>query len=175
MQGTQCPNNDHPDGWELGSDEVHWGIVIQAGLDVSNYEVRLISNGAVTRYTLPDSGLRYGSASISPGTQRLEIWNGGSNPAYVAQGGRCVSSGCPDGIFNMNQIVVGLVPFTSGMNLDLCQCGPSGSESSDGSTYSCATCRSFDLVGDAKVCARTIIISCRSEVVYTGHHGSYDG
>lgn len=50
----------------------------------------------------------------------MEILSGTTTIA-VAQGGRCVSTLCPDNIFNMNQIVAGLSPPSSAPPQSLCE------------------------------------------------------
>lgn len=49
------------------------------------------------------------STGIGAGAQRLELWDFGySRVALAAIGGRCIFSGCPDRIYNMNYQVVEL-------------------------------------------------------------------
>lgn len=59
---------------------------------------------------------------------RLEVRDGAANLVKVAAGGRCVSSGCPEGIYNMNPQVVGLSDANEGLNT--CPDYPPGSGTS---------------------------------------------
>ncbi|THH27350.1 hypothetical protein EUX98_g6839 [Antrodiella citrinella] len=148
MQDASCPNGDHPLGYEVDTDTVSWAIVIQGGVYVSTWTIQVISGGHYTTYDVPGTGLRYASAPMYPGTQRIEIWDG-STLIYIAQDARCVSSGCPDGIFNMNVVVAPLQQFTSGMTVETCQCGPSTDDYENGQAISCSSCGTFDLHGDS--------------------------
>lgn len=72
--------------------------------------VRAVSNGVVLQTANVSPGLNWGSPSgMQAGAQALEVLNAGGNVVASAGGGRCVSGGCPDGIYNMNVQVLGLV------------------------------------------------------------------
>ncbi|KAJ7489019.1 glycosyl hydrolase family 71-domain-containing protein [Mycena latifolia] len=118
MQSSVCPSGSYPDGWEAGTDQVNWAIVV--GTSLSNIVVHVTSGSVTTIYTAVGSGLHYGVAAKHPGQQLLEVYSGTTKIA-VAQGGRCVSSLCPDGIFNMNDIVVGVVSPGSAPSQVVCE------------------------------------------------------
>jgi len=103
------PGNDRankPDGWESGTDALNWAIVAPAG---KSYSVRLISNGQVVATIALKAGLNYGSQiGVRPGLQRMELIDASGKVLLAAAGGRCISSGCPDCIYNMNYQVVEL-------------------------------------------------------------------
>ena len=72
-------------------------------------QVRTISNGVVLQTANVYPGMNWGSPSgVQAGVQVLELVDSGGNVVMSATGGKCVSSGCPDGIYNMNYQVVGL-------------------------------------------------------------------
>lgn len=73
-------------------------------------KVRAISNGVVLQEVSGWPGMNWGSPSgVQAGVQRLEVVDGSGNVVMVATGVKCVDAGCPDGIYNMNYQVVGLV------------------------------------------------------------------
>lgn len=103
------PGNDRankPEGWEAGNDNLNWGIVAPSG---QSYSVRLISNGVVLATVPLSAGLNYGAQpGVIAGPQRMELINSAGTVILVARGGRCVSGGCPDCIYNMNYQVAEL-------------------------------------------------------------------
>ncbi|KAJ7116114.1 glycosyl hydrolase family 71-domain-containing protein [Mycena crocata] len=109
MGDTTCPNGDHPGGWEVARDDLSWGLVLKAGKDTSNYRLYLISGGTITLHTGFKDGLNFGTTVLSPGMQRLELYDG-PRLIYEAKGGRDVHSDCPDGIYNMNSVAVSVLP-----------------------------------------------------------------
>lgn len=106
LQTSTCSSGDHPDGWSLGKDQLNWAIVIETGTDTSNYVLRIFNGASTTEHTGLTTGLNYGYVTVVAGTPYAELYDG-DTLVYIASGGREVSSGCPDGIFNMNDIVVG--------------------------------------------------------------------
>ena len=108
-KASTCPNNaPTPQGWETATDSLNWAIVLASGS--SGMKVRVLSNGVVLQTTGVYPGLNYGSPSgIQAGVQRLEVVDASGNVVMSATGGKCVSNGCPDGIYNMNYQVVDLV------------------------------------------------------------------
>ena len=107
------PGNDRvnkPDGWESGNDVLNWGIVAPSD---KSYSVRLISNGKVLGTVALKAGLNYGAQSgVIPGPQRMELIDASGTVVFAASGGRCISDGCPDCIYNMNYQVVELTRDT---------------------------------------------------------------
>lgn len=68
------------------------------------------------------AGLNYGSAPIGAGFPKLEF-----GTSLTAGGGRCVSSSCPDCIYNMNPQVLGLTTGAKGDgSCPTTLCAPSG-------------------------------------------------
>jgi len=108
LQTATCPNNaPQPQGWDTGSDSLNWAIVVGTGY--SGMKVRAISNGVVLQTANVYPGMNWGSPSgVQAGVQRLELVDSTGKVVMSATGGKCVSSGCPDGIYNMNFQVVGL-------------------------------------------------------------------
>ncbi|KAJ7772793.1 glycosyl hydrolase family 71-domain-containing protein [Mycena olivaceomarginata] len=109
MQGTSCPNGDHPDGWTKGNDDLSWGLVLRAGRDTSQYRLYLFSGSSIALHTGFKDGLNFGTTPISPGVQRMELYDG-QTLIYEAKGPREVHSDCPDGIFNMNVVAGNVIP-----------------------------------------------------------------
>ncbi|KAF7337109.1 Glucan endo-alpha-glucosidase agn1 [Mycena venus] len=118
MMSSQCPDGSYPDGWETGSDQVNWAVVVGASL--SNIVVKVTSGPVTETFNPIVGGLHKGTTAKHPGQQLLEVFSGTTRIA-VAQGGRCVSSLCPDNIFNMNNIVVGLTSPGSAPPPALCE------------------------------------------------------
>ena len=108
LQDATCPNNaQQPEGWATGRDSLNWAVVIAAGSN--GMQVRAISNGVVLQTATVYPGMNWGSPSgVQAGVQMLELVDAGGNVVMTATGGKCVSSGCPDGVYNMNFQVVGL-------------------------------------------------------------------
>ncbi|KAK4692441.1 hypothetical protein P7C71_g4764, partial [Lecanoromycetidae sp. Uapishka_2] len=107
LQAAVCNGDTKPQGFENGRDALNWAIVLPAGS--SGMQVRLTSNGNVLQTIGVNSGLNYGSpAGVQAGDQMLELLDAGGHVIMTANNGSSVSSGCPDGIYNMNYQVVGL-------------------------------------------------------------------
>ncbi|KAJ7354711.1 glycoside hydrolase [Mycena albidolilacea] len=100
---STCDASTHPSNSAAGADVVNWGIVVGAFL--TDLAVKITSGDIVVTFPISGSGLHYGSTSKKPGQQKIEVFSGGTLLG-VGQGGRCVSALCPDGIYNMNDIVV---------------------------------------------------------------------
>lgn len=108
MQSSVCSSDTKPAGFSQGADDVNWSVVLASS--ASGYQVRIISNGIVLQTVTVSPGLNSGKAGgIKPGPQVMQLLDNTGRVALTAQGGKQVSSGCPDGIFNMNYQVVGLV------------------------------------------------------------------
>ena len=72
-------------------------------------KIRATSNGAVISTVNVNAGLNFGSPTgVRAGAQMLELLNSAGTVVMTATSGSCVSSGCPDGMYNMNYQVVGL-------------------------------------------------------------------
>jgi len=115
LSTSNCPNEgsnkytEKPEGWETASDSLNWAVVLPN--DPRGMQIRTITNGRMD-YIPGRPGLNYGTVPIEAGFQRLELLDQAGNVLLAASGGRCVSSGCPDCIYNMNYQVVGLVKDT---------------------------------------------------------------
>lgn len=113
LQSASCPNEGNggvyakPDGWDTGEDVLNWAVVVGEGSD--GWKARLVSGGEEIGSVDLVEGMNYGKVEgLKAGAQRLEVVDGDGKVVRVAAGGRCVSDGCPDGIYNMNPQVVGL-------------------------------------------------------------------
>jgi len=111
LSTSVCPNEGSsnytkkPDGWETATDSLNWAVVLPN--DPQGMQIRTITNGRMD-YFQGKQGLNYGTVSVEAGDQRLELLDWAGNVLLVASGGRCVSSSCPDCIYNMNYQVVEL-------------------------------------------------------------------
>lgn len=84
-----------------------WAVVV--GEEAKGWKARLLSAGEEIGSVELVAGLNYGKVDgLKAGEQRLEVVDANGKVVKVAAGGRCVSEGCPDGIYNMNPQVVGL-------------------------------------------------------------------
>lgn len=111
LQNASCSNAAKPQGWGMGTDSLNWAVVIPAGS--KGIQVRAISNNVVLQTAPLVAGLNFGSPiGVQPGVQMLQLLDGGGNIIMLSTSGKCVSSGCPDGIFNMNYQVLGLAQGT---------------------------------------------------------------
>ncbi|KAJ7824663.1 glycosyl hydrolase family 71-domain-containing protein [Mycena olivaceomarginata] len=103
---STCPAGTYPSNSGAGAEVVNWAVVVGASL--TGVVVTITSGSGVTTYPQLSPGFHYASTPKNPGQQKIEVFSGGTLIA-VGQGGRCVSAQCPDGIYNMNDIVVGVV------------------------------------------------------------------
>lgn len=115
LQSSVCPENGQyttkPDGFDAGFDNLNWKVVLPS--DPQGMQIRLISNGVILETLTGTAGLNYGaSGTVQAGPQRMELLNSSGNILLAAAGGRCVSSGCPDCVYNMNYQVIELTDDT---------------------------------------------------------------
>ncbi len=107
LQGASYCGATQPQGFSQGRDALNWAVVLPAGS--SGMQVRATSNGVVLQTVGVYPGLNYGSpAGVQAGVQTLQLLDAGKNVVMTSTTGMSVSSGCPDGIYNMNYQVVGL-------------------------------------------------------------------
>jgi glucan endo-1,3-alpha-glucosidase len=93
-----------PDNFGAGTDTLNWALVLAAG--TTGYSVRTISNGRILDTQSIKPGLNYGSnVGVEAGAQSMQILDASGKVVLAADAGRNVSSGCPDGIYNMNYVV----------------------------------------------------------------------
>jgi len=113
LQSAVCPPKvAQPEGFNTGTDSLNWAVVIPAGS--SGMQVRAISNGITLQTAAVSPGLNWGSPTgVQAGAQVLQVLDKSGNIVMSATGGKCVSAGCPDGIYNMNYQVVGLASGAS--------------------------------------------------------------
>ena len=106
LQSASC-SGAQPNGWSTGMDALHWAVVLPSGS--SGMKVRATSNGKVLSTVSVNPGLNFGSATtVQAGSQLLEVLNSAGSVVMSATGGECISSGCPQGFYNMNFQVAGL-------------------------------------------------------------------
>ena len=116
LQSSVCPTKDSdqysekPDGFETGNDHLVYAMILPDNGDTM--QLRLISNDIVVRTVPLQAGMIYGTADASAGCQRMELVDSSGNVLMAASGGRCISSGCPDCIYNMNYQVLELTEDT---------------------------------------------------------------
>ena len=113
MTTSVCPSDlfgsysEKPTGFETATDWINFAVVMAHG--TSGAYLRCISdNKQLSQRISVNPGLNYGHFSgISAGHQRVELVTSDESVLLVAAGGRCISTGCPDCIYNLNPIVVG--------------------------------------------------------------------
>jgi len=120
LQSSSCPVNQNalvsnyslpPDGFDTGTDQLNYAVVLESG--ATGYSLQAYSNGAALASVNLKPGLNYGAfTGVQAGYQRMELLHGGAI-LLAAAGGRCISSGCPDCIYNMNPQVVPLIEDTN--------------------------------------------------------------
>lgn len=126
LQDASCINDDgkygstgssqyweKPDGFDSGSDTISWAVVMPLG--TYYYTMNIYSGGTLLKQGIAlSAGLNYGEVpGMKAGVQKMEMLDEGGNIFMTATGGRCVSSGCPDFIYNMNYQVIGLTLGTA--------------------------------------------------------------
>ena len=117
MKSSVCPmapnpnlyNATPPDSFDTATDTMSYAIVIPPA--APSYSLNAVSNGVVTVIPNLQQGLNYGSVDIQPGYQRMELVSG-DQIILAATGGRCISAGCPDCVYNMNPQVIAFLPDT---------------------------------------------------------------
>ena len=111
-QNETCPSTQ-PTGWAEGTDSLNWAVVLAAGS--SGMQISAISNGVVLQNVGVNPGLNFGSpGGLQYGAQMLQLLDSSGNVVMSTGEGACVSPDCPNGIYNMNLQVVGLVEGDQG-------------------------------------------------------------
>jgi hypothetical protein len=78
-------------------------------------QVRGISNNNVLQTVDVYAGMSFGSFNgVQAGTQFLELLDSNGNVVMATGQGGCVATNCPDGLYNMNYQVLGLVQGGNG-------------------------------------------------------------
>ena len=119
LQSSSCPANQNalvanyslkPDGFDTGTDQLNYAVVLESG--TTGYSLQAYSNGIALTPVNLNAGLNYGAfTGVQAGYQRMELLQDGT-VVLAATGGRCISAGCPDCIYNMNPQVVPLIKDT---------------------------------------------------------------
>ncbi|KAF9877167.1 hypothetical protein CkaCkLH20_05433 [Colletotrichum karsti] len=108
-----------PDGYDdaIRQNQAYWSVVLKPGL-ANGYSV-VVHAGQDDHTTVLHDGLNYGNGAgnIQPGQQWIELKDPSGKTIMTARSKRCVSSGCPQGIYNMNYLVS---PFEDGTNDEAC-------------------------------------------------------
>ncbi|KAH0437113.1 hypothetical protein CcaCcLH18_03981 [Colletotrichum camelliae] len=101
----------------------YWSVVLKPGLP-SGYKIS-IQAGEKEHTQVLTSGLNYGNGAgnIQAGIQTMKILDPSGKTIMSARSKRCVSSGCPQGIYNMNYLVTAFEDRTSEST-----CQPIGTE-----------------------------------------------
>ncbi|KAI9834977.1 MAG: hypothetical protein M1819_002700 [Sarea resinae] len=109
LQNATCPD-EKPALFNTSKDQLNWAVVAnQEGLTLQG-----ISNGTAIGTIFLSPGLNYGAfIGIQPGPQSMILRAADGTTKLVAAGGRCISAGCPDSIYNMNPQVVPLTAHPS--------------------------------------------------------------
>ncbi|KAK2773607.1 glucan endo-alpha-glucosidase agn1 [Colletotrichum kahawae] len=101
----------------------YWSVVLKSGLP-SGYKISTQA-GEKEHMQVLTSGLNYGNGAgnIQAGIQTMKILDPSGKTIMSARSKRCVFSGCPQGIYNMNYLVTA---FEDGTSESTCQ--PIGTE-----------------------------------------------
>jgi hypothetical protein len=130
LQSASCPGEglsggyyNKPDNYDTGYDQLNYAIVLRDGF--SGFYVQCTSGGVnigTLRPLIP--GLNYGFCQgVNVGTQRIAVVTSTGTVISAANGIACVSSGCPQGMYNMNYQVVALAADNHGTCVDYAQGG----------------------------------------------------
>ncbi|KKY13309.1 putative glycoside hydrolase family 71 [Diplodia seriata] len=114
---TVCPDTDaliskKPDGYSAASDVLTWAVIVSS--IGGPYSIRGFSGGQELQTFYLTAGYNFGTfSSLQEGDQRMELLDASGNVVMAASGGRCVTSTCPDGIYNLNPQILELTMDTS--------------------------------------------------------------
>jgi len=113
LQNASCPNNtaglygQQPRDFSTGYDALNWAVVLPAkstGMRISGF-----SNNVTLNTTTLGPGFNFGAFNgVQAGAQTLNLIDSTGAVVMSATNGMAVSTGCPDGIYNMNYQVIGL-------------------------------------------------------------------
>ncbi|KAF1989077.1 glycoside hydrolase family 71 protein [Aulographum hederae CBS 113979] len=106
MQAASC-SGQKPQGFNNAHDILSWAILLPA--NANGYKARFYTSGKTVAFADLKPWLNYGGMErVQAGAQTMEVIDGSWRKVFRASGGRELSNGCPDGIYNMNAVVVGL-------------------------------------------------------------------
>jgi hypothetical protein len=102
LSSASC-SGAQPAGWAKDDNELYWAVVLNPSAG-SGYTVTVTSGGGATTTAALSAGLNYGSGTggVQAGAQKVTVKDGAGNVVFSATGGKCVSSGCPNNIYNGN-------------------------------------------------------------------------
>lgn len=113
LQNASCPNNtaglygEQPRDFNTGYDALNWAVTLPAGS--KGMRISGISNNVTLNTTTLVPGFNFGAFDgVQAGVQTLNLINSAGAVVMSARNGTAVSTGCPDGIYNMNYQVIGL-------------------------------------------------------------------
>ncbi|EHL00387.1 putative Glucan endo-1,3-alpha-glucosidase agn1 [Glarea lozoyensis 74030] len=107
LKTASCPSDTKPGGFSLAKDQINWSIVLPK--NANGYTVSFTSGSTQLASANLVPGFNYGATStIKAGAQKMVLKDGSGKTLLTAASTRDVSSGCPDGIYNLNPQVVGL-------------------------------------------------------------------
>jgi hypothetical protein len=91
------------DGFDAGQDAINWAFILTPGISSEGgYTIRIINNEVVLTTQDAVDGLNAGyTVGTQPGNQRVELVDPSGLVVAAAIGAVCVSTACPDTIYNM--------------------------------------------------------------------------
>lgn len=114
---TVCPETNElysqkPDGYATADDVLSWAVIVSS--IGGPYSIRGYSGGEELQTFYLTPGYNFGTFSaLQEGDQRMELLDPNGNVIMAAAGGRCVTSTCPDGIYNLNPVILELTADVS--------------------------------------------------------------
>lgn len=118
LQDADCPNNtvglygEQPRDFNTGYDVLNWALVLPA--NSSGMHISGISNNVTLGTGDLVPGFNFGAfGGVQAGSQVLNLIDSTGAVVMSAMNGTEVSTGCPDGIYNMNYQVIGLSSLLS--------------------------------------------------------------
>lgn len=100
---------DKPSGFSNGSNSLYYMVVADTGI-ASGWKIH-ITTGTTTKTVSLNGGINFGysDGDVAVGAQLIQVTDASGAVKYSATGGMCVSSGCPNLIYNMNYQVLPLI------------------------------------------------------------------
>jgi glucan endo-1,3-alpha-glucosidase len=107
LKTASCPSDTKPGSYSLAKDQINWSVVVPS--TASGYTASFTSGSMDLGQVKLVGGFNFGAtSSIKAGAQKMVVKDGSGKVLATASSRRDVSSGCPDGIYNLNPQVVGL-------------------------------------------------------------------